>query len=466
MGVALFHQSPLRKCTKGNFALLPRLALFDSPIPMPVTRIAAVVLPILLGLCAALRADTVFLKSGEKLEGKVLRETEAEVTMNVQVTATIKDERVIKREEIEKMQKVQPEEEAWVALGNFIPGTESLERDDYDRVNMALQYFITNFPKSAYVPVAKERLDKFIAEQKRVNSGEVKLEGQWLSKDRVKEERIQVGGRILLNRMKRAAAAGQLTEAMANLDQMEKSFPGAVSYPEAVELARRVLPSLKAAVEQRHAQLKRRVEDEKQRLATSKGTEHAQLDALIKKERATTEATIAASERAGVKWLPLQPANERSFTALTARVTAEMTRLNGLPVEKMQESAKAAQVAAAALSAGNLFAAETALKEATSAWPANELAKRTQLKLADAKKSAPTPKPATPTPAPTLKPKSSKSAATPAPAAPAVAEEVPEAPFFKRPSFFIMLAVVVAFGAVAGKMIAKSRANPDNVLDK
>jgi hypothetical protein len=436
---------------------------------MSVHRIAATILSVLFFLCASVLGDTVFLKSGEKLEGKILSETDAEITMSVQVSATIKDERVIKRDEIEKVQKIQPEEVAWVAIGNLVPGTESLEWDDYERTKTALQYFITSFPTSAYVAVAKERLDLFTAEQARVNKGEVKLNNQWLPKEKVQEERIQVGGRILLNRMKRASSAGQLTEAMAIFDQLEKGFPGAGSYPEAVELARRILPPLKVAVEQRQAQLKRRIADEKQRLTTSKGAEHDQLAALIKKESATTDATIIATEKAGVKWLPLHPANEKSLTTLTTRVTAETTRLASLRTDKMQESVAASASAERALSVGKLDEAEKALKEATTAWPANELAKRLQVKLTDAKKGASANKSSAPPPAATPPPKPKKSSsATSAPVAPAPGqtEEPQEKSFFKSPTFFIGLAVVIAFGAIAGKMIAKSRANPTDVLDK
>jgi hypothetical protein len=190
---------------------------------------------------------------------------------------------------------------------------------------------------------------------------------------------------------------------------------------------------------------------------------------MIKRELASTEATIAAVERAGGKWFPLQPANARSLTALAARVTAETTRLNGLPVEKMQDSIKASETAASALKFGNLDGAEKALKDATTAWPTNELAKRLQDKLTDAKKALPVPKSgaATPTPAPAPIPKTrsatasadSSSAPAAAPVASAETDQSEDTPIFKRPIFFIALAVVVAFGAVAGKMVAKSRAS-------
>ena len=439
---------------------------------MTVTRIIAANFAFILCFCASLRADTVILKSGEKVEGKILSETDTEVTMSVQVTATIKDDRIIKREEIEKISKVQPDEEAWAVVANVMPGTDSLERDEYDRVTAALSYFTGTFPKSPHVALAQSRLDEFTSEQVRVGLGDVKLNGQWLGKEKVQEERVQIAGRILLNRMKRAAGAGQLTDAMASFDQMEKNFAGSASYAEAVELGRRILPSLKVAIEQRQTQLKQRAEDEKQRLTRAKGADHELLVSLIKKETAATEATLAAIEHSGVKWLPLQPANTRSLTALATRVTAETTRLNGLPTEKMKESIKAAEEAAEALALGNLIRAESKLKDASTAWPANELVKRTQLKLTEAKKAAPpgktgaSPQGAAPTPPPKPKPSlASRDAA--GPAAPAAPEEPAEPPFFKRPAFLIGLAAVVAFGAIAGKMIAKSRAaSADDALDK
>ncbi len=439
---------------------------------MPAKRTATALFAALHCLCGALPADTVTLKSGEKLAGKILSETETEVTMSVQISATIKDERVVKREEIAAIDKVQPDELAWAAMANFVPGTESLEREEYDRIRTALGYFTSTFPKSPHAALAQSRLDQFTTEQVRVSVGEVKLNGQWLPKDRVLEERVQIGGRVLLNRMKRAVAAGQFAEAMATLDQMEKSFPGSLSYPEAVELARRVLPALSAAVEQRKEALTRQTDDEKVRLKASKGAEHAQLEALLKQEKTRTEATLAASERAGVKWLPLQPANEKSLASLLSKVGSEMTRLNGLKLEKMEDSARLSQEGAAAFAAGNFDAAERLLKDATSAWAENELAKRTQVKLTEAKKAAIAPR--TPPPAPAAPPKrgpsaSSHAAATPAPALASQAESAPpEEPksLLKKPAFFIGVAAVVAFGAVIGKKIAQTRASAANVLDR
>jgi hypothetical protein len=439
---------------------------------MPVNRLANFFLPVLLCLATVLRADTVILKSGDKLEGKILNETDTEMTISVQVTATIKDERVVKKADIDKVLKVQADLEAWTPLGVLAPGADSLERDDYVRIGAALQYFMTSFPESAYAPQAREKLAAFAAEQKRVEAGEMKLNGQWLTKEQVVEERAQIGGRILLNRMKRAAAAGQLTEAMVVFDQFASGFIGSASYPDAVELARQILPSLKVAVTQRQERYKRGVEDEKKRLLTAKGAERSQLEALLKNERAKADAIVAAAEKAGVKWPPLQPVTERSLTALASRTTSEMARLNGVRTEKMKESVKSAELGASALANGDVEGAEKVLREASSAWNENELAKRLLAKVAEmkkaatgAKQNAPQATP-TPTPAPKSKPAPSASAAPVQMGQPVQEDEpAPEPSFFKKPAFFVVIAAVVAFGLVGSKALHKSRAAKD-LLDQ
>ena len=143
------------------FSFLPQRCLVGWPISMPVNRTIPTALSAILCLCALLRADTVTLKSGDKVEGKILRESDAEVTLSVQVTATIRDERVIKRDEIASIEKVQPDEEAWAPIANLAPGNESYSTDEYGRAIAALDYFLKNFPQSTHVAMAKQRLDQF-----------------------------------------------------------------------------------------------------------------------------------------------------------------------------------------------------------------------------------------------------------------------------------------------------------------
>lgn len=341
---------------------------------------------VFLALSLTALGDTFILKSGEKVEGKVLSETDKEITLQIAVTATIKDERVIKKADLDKVEKVALDEQAWPALKTLALGEASLELADYTQAITTLTAFIKQFPESAHAAEAKAKLALFEAEKQRVEAGELKVSGKWLSAAQAEQEKVQMAGDILLARMKRFAAAAQYVEAMNTFDKMEKSFPGSAAMPDAIEIARQAIPAIKLAAEQRQTQLKQSVLENATRLTNSKGPERQQIETMQKQNIAAMDAAVAAAERSGATWLPLSPSNERSITALITKCGTELTRISALPVDKMRLSLKAVAKAKAAFEASDLPEADKALTEANNAWPANEQIKRLQQKLAEERK--------------------------------------------------------------------------------
>lgn len=339
-------------------------------------------------LSAFARGDTFTLKSGEKVAGNILSETDKEMTLQISVTATIKDERVIKKADIVSVEKIAPDEQAWPALKALTLGEESLELADYAQAITKLGAFASLYPQSTHATEAKTKLGLFEAEKNRVEAGERKIAGKWLSSEQAEQEKVQIGGNIMLSRMKRFAAAAQFPEAMNIFDVLEKNYPGSAAMPDAVEIARQAVPALKLAAEQRQAQIKQFAVESAARLANTKGPEHQQLEALQKQNVAAIETAIAAVERSGAAWLPLSPANERSLAALITKCDSEISRINTLPVDKMRQSLKAVAKAKAALESNDFITAEKALTDANSAWGANEQIKRLQVKLADERQRA------------------------------------------------------------------------------
>jgi hypothetical protein len=189
-----------------------------------------------------------------------------------------------------------------------------------------------------------------------------------------------------------------------------------------------------------------------------------QLDALQKKQAAATEASVAATERSGVRWTPLNPSTERTVSIIISRAAAETNRLVSQRVEKMRESVQIAQTAKEALDAGDVVKADAAIREASAAWSNNEILKRLVPKFDELQKAtiaakleaekaaytaslqaanaAPTPKPApTPTPAPTA----------------AVEEETTtaEPSLFAKPAFWVIIVLLIGLAALANKFLSR-----------
>jgi hypothetical protein len=427
-----------------------------------------------LGCTLGAMADTVILKSGEKVEGKILEETDAQVTVQIKISSSITDERVVKRADIAKIDKVKPDEQAWPLVKSLALEEDSAELTEYQEKAARLNNFLSTYPTSSHADEAKAKLAQFEEERKRVAAGEMKLGGKWLSKTEVQEERGQIGGTILLKRMKRMAAAGQITEAMNVFDAMQKNYAGSFAMPEAIELGRQLTPQIKAAAEKQKERLKAQADENKRRLEVAQGQEREQLATMLRNRAAQEEAVLSAIEKSQVKWFPLTPSNERTLSALASRASSESSSLNSKPVDKMRQSIRATETARTAIAAKDTAATEKALSEAQSTWSENELAKRLKAQFTEERKSWPTVaaleeaarKKAA---AEAAAKEAAKAKPTPAVASAPVVEETiksREDPFYTKPIFWVALALIGGFGVLGMKALRKVQDPNKNILDQ
>jgi hypothetical protein len=414
----------------------------------PVRPLLASILSLVLLADTAL-ADTIFLKNGEKIEGTVTQETPEELTLAVKVSAGITDERVIKRGEIDRIEKVSPDLIAYQSIAAIQLGANSVAASQYDSRLMALDGFLKQYPNSPHAAGVKKALDEFVAEKKRVEAGEVKLRGQWMSKAEVEKEKLQINGMIAYEHMKAQSAANDGIGALNTFTVIEKSYAGAATFPESIELARQIIGSLRPALERAVTNQKALHAEKERGFAEASPTDRVEMKAAYKREQEQAEATVKATETAK-QWPPFIAASEKSLTALIAKATSESTRLAALPVDKMKQSIQAANLARQKIADGETAAATTALKEATTLWPANELAIRLTKEAAAQLQPAPAAAAAPATPPP--KPDAPK-AATPKPAtttpqstAPVAAAQEEKKPFYLTlPG---MIAIIVGIAAI------------------
>ena len=405
-------------------------------------------------------ADSVTLKNGEKIDGKITSDTATEVVIEEKVSAGVTDSRTIPKADIAKIDKEQPDLAAWQALKNVKPGASSLPAASYDAAIRALTGFATEHPASAHAAEAKQALAAFEEEKKRVEAGEVKLSGKWLSKEEAQKERYQINGQVALNYMREQSTRGDLIGALNSFEILEKTYPGARVYPDAVELARQILTALRTEIERRRGAL---AIDQKQRddgIKLAAEPQKSELIAANKREEAAAEAALAAAQKQGLKWPPMIPRSEKSLTAIGTKISPELQRLTAVDVAKMRQSVQLADKAREALAKRDVESAEPAIKQATELWRANELATRLDADLTEARKTAKAAAAATPAPA-TPEPKVGAGDKSSGNAAQASDADEEETPFLLTPLGAILVVIAIALitaGVTAYRKI-KSRAN-------
>lgn len=414
-------------------------------------------------------ADVITLKNGEKVEGKILKDkvTDQQVTVEIKVGGGIFDERVIPRADIDHIDMVTPEMEAYKAILAIQPSTNSLSATQYDPSIRALEAYLKQYPAGGHTKEVQATLDEFKAEKKRVESGEVKLRGEWISKEKAAREKVQIEGMLTYEYMKGLAASGDNIGALNAFVALEKNAPGASVMPEAVELAKQLIAGVKTTVERAIPEQKQ-IQAEKQKgIAESAPGDRPEMIAAFKAELVQAEASASAADKAG-QWPPFIRFSDKALTILQAHIVKESSRLAGLSVDGMKKSLELTTAAQNKLEARDFDAANAALKDATTLWPANDLAKRLTAEVAAQKatvaKPVATPVPVPETPAP--KPKSTPAKASTPVNTSSAATAAPD----DSPSFFLSIpgaiTVVVTIAAaligvnVAKKMKAK-RGNAD-----
>jgi len=370
--------------------------------------IPILLLPLL--LCAQpLLADSITLKTGETITGTIKSETDTEVTIDVQESAAVTDERVIEKTDIAKENKAQPDDIAYQQLSQMQPNPQfSFTEDQYNQILASLNAFLTSYPTSSHAPDIKKLVDIFQAEKQHVAAGEYKYLGRWISAQEAASRAVQIQGMQYYATMQQQAAGGDFVGAMVTFAALERSFSTTRSYPAAVELAKQVVARIKQVTAQSLVQYNAQQVQLRQTIAFTAEPEKSNLIQQAKAEQDRGAAVVAAAVRSGVKWVPLIPDSLVSIQTLQTVANSEAGRLNSIQTPNMNLSIARVDAARTAIDAGNLKKADDLLMQATSLWQQNEDARYclTQLKtkiqaVTQAELAAETPKP-TPRPTPQM----------------------------------------------------------------
>ena len=410
--------------------------------------------PIFLALCAHCPADTITLQSGEKLQGKIISETTAEITVNVKVSDTISDEQNIPRANILKIEKTGQDELDYLEIKDLKPDPFSAQPAKIDRAIATLNTFLQKYPLSQFAEGARASLEVFQKEKAHLAAGEIKYYGTWISKDEASTRKLQIDGATLFSTMKQQAAGGDYVGAMNSFDQLEKIAAGSQAYPEAAEFAKQILSVLLQQVTRTTEKYRHDLTEWSKGVVITAEPMRTQIIGAHKAEQDKYDALIDAAQKAGAKWMPFIPRSEKSLQSLSIAIPAENTRLAALPLDKMMPSLQMTQKAKDAIAAKNLPAADSLLKEALVLWSQNEEAVYLQKIVMDdkaaAEKKAQEVAKATPIPKPAVAPATPAPTAQQTPAADSTTSSVPE-PKQTWLEFFMTItgALTVVGGAVA-----------------
>ena len=309
--------------------------------------------------------DSIQLKDGSKIEGRLISADSSQVTIEVEIAAGIREEKSYSRSEVVNIQRAAPDELAFEEITSVpVPATAD-DAAVYDAPLERVRSFMKSYAYSKHMPEARKLAGVLESERTRIAGGEVKVEGQWISGAAAGPDKSELGGRIQISKMKSASDAAS---ALMVFEVLEKNHATSSAYPEAVKLARQSIGKLRSDLLRARADLDRRTREQEQGLQLASADRRVLIEQGIAQEKAAVQAQVDRAKQSGAKWRPLLP-DAKVLDETSSLVDSEDLRLSKIDVDSMAAGVAAAAEAKEQIASGQLTEAKASLERAGKVWP-------------------------------------------------------------------------------------------------
>jgi hypothetical protein len=311
-------------------------------------------------------ADSIELRDGTKIEGKILSISPESVVMEVRPTSTIVEEKTYARSEVDRINRTSADDLAFERLSQAgLPSTADSPEVYEALLESQVRPFMKNFAYSKHMPAVRQLAARLEEELARARGGEVKIDGEWIPAGSGTETDPEVRGRLHLAKMKQAA---QPAAALAAFEVLEKESRNTSAYPEAIRLARTRLAEMQTLVTRMRADTERRERELSEGLQLASIDRRQIMQQGIDQERAALKTRIEAAKKSGGKWHEPVP-DPAYLLEMEKTIRQEEDRLGKIDPSTMDAAVAAAQTARQQAEAGDFAKASANLDEAQKLWP-------------------------------------------------------------------------------------------------
>lgn len=297
--------------------------------------LAALLLPLLSGY-----GDTVTLKDGSKLEGKITLEADDFIKIELSRSGSIKETKLIKRSDIQTIAKTQPDVQDLEKIKLNLPTRSLMTSSDYQNlIKSGPEAFLKAHPDSLLTGEVKKILEELNAEKAKVDRGAIKLEGEWISAERRQNFPTLVKSQIRLYTMKQKAAQHNHTGALRDLQVIEEQFVGTPAYPEAIKISLSILPTYGQLLTRQLKDVEFLNNKREADIKLLPPESQARTQAAYNKEQERFKALAEQEKNSGIKWRSVNRRNKESIAPMIDTVRQELDRLKKIDTAKLAEQA-------------------------------------------------------------------------------------------------------------------------------
>ena len=309
-----------------------------NPLPHAIMNTQKIAVSIsLLAFLQPLTADTFTLKDGTVLEGKILRQDATSYFLEVNVTKSIKDERIVPKADVKSVVAVKPDLVAFEEIAKLVPAPDLLTGQDYGVRIRAVETFLKEHRGSSKTKQAKEILDKLKSEANEVLAGGIKMSGRIVPPADYRSNQYDIDSRILESRIKAQAKAGQTLLALRSHSEMQRDFRNTNAFSELIPFMEKVINLHTTQVSQMLSTFDARVKERETGLNRMSQADRRVTEAAIKEESAGFEARFKVEKDSQIGWVTPRPYFKPSLEETLSFAKQELGRLaaakNAAPID-------------------------------------------------------------------------------------------------------------------------------------
>tara|TARA_B100001093_G_scaffold164940_1_gene157390 strand:+ start:1165 stop:2676 length:1512 start_codon:yes stop_codon:yes gene_type:complete len=319
-------------------------------------------------LCFSTSADEIKLKNGETISGRLVFESEDFVRIEVAISASIKETKLVSRSEIAEIVKEAPDNVEFAKLEKILPTGSLLPAGAYQSmITTGPKAFLSAFPDSKHVEKVEEIKATLEGELDKIERGYVKIEGEWISPQQKAEFKALTNSKVQLLSLKRFMAGGNynsLIGAMRSFEILEGKFYGTPAFADSIDLAVEVIPLLGSQLQKLSRDVEYRNAEFQRKRDTLDEVGKAQIDAALAQEEAQLEAAIGEDKQNGIKWITLNSRSKDAIDTYIQLAVTELERIKQLDSASIKDQSEQLVAVDEMIAEGELATAKTKLVEA------------------------------------------------------------------------------------------------------
>ena len=257
-----------------------------------------------------------------------MREDAASYVVEVNITKSIKDERVLAKADVAKIEREQLDLTAFEAIAKLTPVPDLLTEEEYAQRIKTVEKFLTDHRGSSKSKEAKAILAALKSEANEILAGGIKMNGKIVPPAEYRANAYDIDARIQEAKIRAAVKDMQYLRALRAFSEFDRDFRNTTTRAALVPFISQVMTTYMAEIGQSLATFDARVKEREVGLQRMPTADRRATETAIREETAELEKRFKAEKDAKLGWVTTHPFFKPSLEETIAFGKLELTRLS------------------------------------------------------------------------------------------------------------------------------------------